>query len=160
MTIAAQISRLDLAVERLERALLSLDRHTYCTAPGRWSPRDILAHLVGWNRHVVKGGKEILQGQLPFYDEDPGENYSKVNAELVRRYPSEDRQELLDELRTTAGELKEFIGSLDLHNWSRDHGVRHAGAVVTVEDTVDELIDDYAHHTDQIHQWANKPAQQ
>ena len=42
---------------------------------------------------------------------------------------------------------------LDPGEWARDYGVRHGGAIVTIENTVDDLIDDYAHHAEQITRW-------
>jgi len=34
--------------------------------------------------------------------------------------------------------------------WSRDYGVRHKAQTVTIRSTVDDLIVDYAHHSEQI----------
>lgn len=155
MTIAAQVGRLRLAVEGLARTVASLSGPRFVDKLDGWSARDIVAHLIGWNRHVVEGSRQIARGELPFYDLDPGENYSKVNAELVRRYPSRDLGELLAELRASGRELEEFLASLDADDWGRDHGVRHRGAVVTIRTTVEELIEDYAHHQEQIERWAS-----
>ncbi len=180
MKIAAQIEKLDRAVEALARSVNALDEPLFLAdlgrleaiarsataskqggagpkssaegggSSGRWSPRDIVAHLVGWNRHVIEGSRQILRGELPFYDLDPGEDYSKVNAALVREIATADRSRLLAELRASARELSRFLQALDPDEWRRDHGVRHAGSVVTVETTVDELIEDYFHHRRQI----------
>jgi hypothetical protein len=151
--IEAQINRLNLAVESLEACVVALERESFLAKLNGWSPRDILAHLIGWNRHVIEGSRQIQRGELPFYDIDPGENYSKVNAALVRHYGSEDRQWLLEQLHNTASELKEYLVALDPANWARDFGVRHDGSRVTISDTVDELIEDYDHHRKQIEDW-------
>jgi hypothetical protein len=66
-----------------------------------------------------------------------------MNDVLVREYSSTDRQEMLDELQDLAQELKGFIRSLDSSEWSRDYGVRHKGAIITIQNTVDELITTY-----------------
>jgi hypothetical protein len=120
-----------------------------------WSPRDILAHLIGWNRHVIEGSRQIQRGELPFYDIDPGENYSTVNAALVHQYSATDRQLLLEELHASARDLQEFLGSLDAEVWASDFGVRHGGSKVTIRDTVEELIEDYDHHRRQIEEWGS-----
>ncbi len=79
-----------------------------------------------------------------------------MNAVLVLEYSSADRQEMLDELKTSAQELRQFIQSLDPDVWSRDYGVRHKGAVITIQNTVDELIEDYDIHKERIKEWADR----
>ena len=83
MTIEDQIGGLDRSVKAFSQCVASLDEQRFLQKLNGWTPRDIVAHLVGWNRYVVKGGRQILRGELPFYDIDPGDNYSKVNAVLV-----------------------------------------------------------------------------
>lgn len=154
VTIETQITRWDLCVEDFARRMAALDEELFLRELNRWSPRDVLAHLIGWNRYIIEGSKQLRRGELPFYDVDPGENYSKVNAVLVREYPSRDKQELLAELRASAQELKQFLQSLDSSAWDRDYGVRHQGSTLTIQNTVDDLIADYVHHGEQIKEWA------
>jgi hypothetical protein len=156
VTIEEQIKRLDDNVGDLIRCVMSLKGKLFLEELNHWSPRDIVAHLTGWNRYLIDGSKQIMRGELPFYDVDPGDNYSKVNAVLVQEYSSRDRRELLDDLRASAGELTQFLQSLDPHNWDHDYGVRHKGLNITVRNSVDELIDDYAHHREQIEKWAKE----
>lgn len=158
MTIEAQLRRLEKNVGDLHRCVSSLDGRLFVTPINRWSPRDIVAHLVGWNRYLVEGGHQIRRGELPFYDIDPGDNYSKVNAILVCKYASTNREELLNDLRVSAEELQQYLRSLDTTEWDRDYGVRHAGATVTIRNSVDELIDDYHHHREQIAAWRDTRA--
>jgi hypothetical protein len=158
MTIEEQLSRLEKRLDELRRCVTSLDEHMFLRPIRQWSPRDIVAHLVGWNRYLVKGADQIRRGELPFYDIEPGQNYSKVNAALVRKYSSTNRDALLDDLRTSAQELQQYLRSLDTTQWNRDYGVRHAGAIITIRNSVDELIDDYDHHTEQISAWRETQA--
>ncbi len=150
MTIEDQIVGLDRSVKAFSQCVASLDEQRFLQKLNGWTPRDIVDHLVGWNRYVVKGGRQILRGELPFYDIDPGDNYSKVNAVLVRAHSSSSSEELLTDLRRSARELKEFLRSVDLSDWNRDHGVRHGGSTITIKNTMDELIADYDHHRKQI----------
>ena len=158
MTIEAQLGRLEKSLDDLRRCVSSLDARLFLTPISGWSPRDIVAHLVGWNRYLVEGGNQIRRGELPFYDIDPGDNYSNVNAALVRKYSSTSRDELLDDLRASAQELQQYLRSLDTTEWDRDYGVRHAGAIITIRNSVDELIDDYHHHREQISTWRESRA--
>jgi hypothetical protein len=156
MTIEMQVSQLGSSVDEFARRVASLDEKLFLTKTDRWSPRDIVAHLIGWNRYIIEGSKQIKRGELPFYDIDPGENYSNVNAVLIRQYSSGDRQGLLDELRASAGELKQFLQSLDHSEWDRDYGVRHQGSTITIRNTVDDLISDYHHHKKQIEECSGR----
>jgi hypothetical protein len=152
-----EIQKRDLsdAVESFARGVTALDQETFLGPLGRWSARDVVAHLIGWNRYIVRGMPQIVRGELPFYDVDPGEDYANVNRQHLSDYPSSVRDELLAELRASGRELSEALSSFDSDAWSRDYGVRHKGQVVTVRSTVDDLIVDYAHHAEQIRRLAN-----
>ena len=156
MSYKTQITQLGVGVEDFARCVHALDEDLFLETLGRWSPRDIVAHLVGWNRYIIKGIKQIKKGELPFYDIDPGENYSNVNAVLIREYPSRERQDLLNELEASARELVQFLESVDPEEWDRDYGVRHRGINITIQNTVEELTADYVHHKEQIVEWAKR----
>ncbi len=145
-----QIKRFSHAVEDFTLSVTPLTENMLLRKLGSWSPRDILAHLIGWNRYIIEGSEQLKRGELPFYDIDPGENYSNVNAVLVSKYSSENKQELLDELQTSAQELQQFLNLLNPTDLERDFGVRHNGVVITIQNTVDEYIEDYVHHRKQI----------
>ncbi len=148
--IEAQKTELAKAVESFATEIESLDDERFLGPLGRWSARDIVAHLIGWNRYTVRGMEQILRGELPFYDVDPGEDFANVNRTHVRDYPSRSKSELLAELRSSAHELSQALSALDLEAWSSDHGVRHKGQIVTIENSVKDLVVDYAHHAAQI----------
>ena len=111
MTIEKQIARLRAAVAALAASAASLSEEGFLTRANGWSPRDIVAHLIGWNRYVIEGSRQIRRGELPFYDVDPGEDYSTVNAALVREYPSQDKQALITTLCsvTSSEDTSEFV---------------------------------------------------
>jgi hypothetical protein len=156
MNIETQMTKFDQSIEDFVQCVASLNEEFFLKRSDHWSPRDVVAHLIGWNRYIIEGSNQIRRGELPFYDIDPGEDYSKMNAVLVLEYSSTDRQEMLDELQVSAQELKRFMRSLDTSEWSRDYGVRHKGDVITIQNTVDELIEDYDIHTERIEEWVRK----
>ena len=156
MSLQQQIERLGEAVESFVTSVFDLSEDLFLSKLNGWSPRDITAHLIGWNRHVIRGSEQIQRGDLPFYDIEPGDDYSKVNEALVRQYDATDRQELTEELRASGRELKRYLTSLDPGAWDRDFGVRHRGTPVTIRATVDALIADYVHHQRQIEQYARE----
>ena len=149
-TIEAQVGRLFDGLRAFEAALVALDEVSFLGPLGNWTPRDVAAHLIGWNRAVVRGSKELLEGQLPFYDVDPGENFARVNAEMVRAVATTDREELLDQLHASVERLAAFLRSLDESDWKRDSGVRNQSEILTVVDTVEALVEDYSHHASQL----------
>jgi hypothetical protein len=151
--IQNQVQRFEVAVERFEASVVSLLPEAFLEQLNGWSPRDILAHLIGWNQHIIEGSNQIQRGELPFYDIDPGENYSKVNAAIVREISGTDRQVLIAKLHSSANELKEYLLTLDPETWAKDYGVRHNESRVTIRETIEELIEDYAHHRKQIENW-------
>ncbi len=150
MTVADQIDELEHCVNAFAGSVTALDERLFLSKVAGWTVRDILAHLIGWNRHIVRGSQQILRGELPFYDVDPGPDYSKVNAALVREYGEVDRAALLESLAASAGELTEFLRAIGPREWDRDFGVRHDGETLTVKSTVDDLIADYDHHRVQL----------
>lgn len=157
MSIKMQITQLGLSVDEFAHCVDSLDEQRFLEKINHWSARDMVAHLVGWNRYIIVGSKQIIKRELPFYDIDPGENYSNVNAVLIRRYASRDKKELLEDLQVSARELKQFLQTLAPGEWAHDYGVRHRGAIVTIKNTIDELIEDYHHHRKQIKAWKKHP---
>ncbi len=156
-TIEQQISNLEEGVLELRVAVEKLGSDAFLGALGNWTPRDVVAHLVGWNRYTAQGAKQLLEGELPFYEIDPGEDYSRVNARLVAEYASEDRVEILAELDKAAGELAEFLRSLSKEQWRGGTGVLAEGEEMTIRQNVDWLIKDHHHHAGQIHDLEGRP---
>jgi hypothetical protein len=150
MTIEDQLEHFERCVEAFAGSVAALDERVFLRKVTDWTVRDIVAHLVGWNRHILRGAKQILRCELPFYDVDPGSDYSKVNAALVREYGDTDRSVLLENLAASAGELTAFLRAIDPVEWDRDFGVRHKGEKLTVKSTVNDLIGDYDHHRRQL----------
>lgn len=153
MSLESRIERLHEVVASFERAVLDLDELRFLVSNGSWTPRDIVAHLIGWNRLVVEGSRQIRAGELPSYDEDPGQDFANVNARLIREHSTEGRRALLIELRASADELATVLGSVEATDWDRDFGVRHGDETLTIRGTVEELLADYVVHAGQLRSW-------
>jgi len=149
-TIETQIENLIEGVREIRLAVEALPEDAFLGPLGNWTPRDIVAHLVGWNRYYIRGSQQLLEGELPFYAIDPGENYSNVNARLVADYSSTNRTELLAEHEKSVHELAEYLRSLSEGEWRDSTGVLLEDEEVTVRQTVDWLIEDHHHHSKQI----------
>jgi hypothetical protein len=154
MTIEEQLDNLDGSMQRFIRCIYSLPEALFLKKMGDWSPRDVLAHLIGWNRYTIEGCQQVRRGELPFYLIDPGDDFSKVNAVSVRKYHSRSRRKLVSELEASAQELRQFLLSVDAREWEADYGVRYKGEPVTIQNTFDALVLDYVLHRRQIEEWA------
>ena len=155
MIVDEQVNKLTRRIEDFAGYIDSLPKNLFLKKIDDWSPRDILAHLIGWNRYTTEGGQQIARGETPSYFIDPGDDFCKVNAVLVREYHSTNKQELLSELKVSTRELKQFLLSLDPVEWESDHGVSFEGGRVTIKNTVDALIGDYVQHKEQIMRWVD-----
>ncbi|MDI6785007.1 MAG: ClbS/DfsB family four-helix bundle protein [bacterium] len=159
-TIRQQIETFDKNLEDFIRCIKSLSKNQFIKKINGWSSRDILAHLIGWNYYTISGAENIRRRTSPDYLSNPGENFSKVNAELVRKYASPVRRKLLAELKTSSQELKRYMSRLDPSEWNRDFGVKWEGSSITIRNTIDALINDYVRHRKQIEEYRNRQARQ
>ena len=149
-TIEAQIGRLNEGVREIRAAVEALTDDTFLGPLGNWTPRDVVAHLIGWNRYYVRGARQLLEGELPFYHVEPGEDYGNVNARIVAEYRSESRSALLTEHESAASELADFLTQLTERQWSTSTGVMLDSEELTIRKEVDWLIEDHHHHSQQL----------
>ena len=131
----------------------SLSPQQFMTHIGNWTPRDIVAHLVGWNRNVLVGCQQIQSGLQPFYHVDGPNDYHSLNAEIVARFNSTDRAALLRELAKGRDLLVSYLEGVDEQQWTRDFGVHHyRGGPATIGRAIESLTADYVAHAAEIAQ--------
>ena len=152
--IRQQAADLERNVRDFIRCITALSEDKFLARIDGWTPRDITAHFIGWNLYSIRGCRQLMHQELPFYLEDPGEDYSNVNAELVKKHSSTDRDELITLLRTTSEELAGFMLSIDEDDWERDWGIAWQGEPVTLRNSIEPLVQDYVDHRRQIEAWA------
>jgi hypothetical protein len=152
MTVEESIAWLDANAARFATCIASLPEDLFLAPMDAWAPRDVLAHLIGWNRYTVEGGKLLVEGKMPPFFQDAGDDFAAVNAVLVQTYPLRDRRALLAELETSLQELRRYLRSLSAEEW--EAGVMHGQHAITLQNSVQALVVDYAGHTEQIERWA------
>ncbi len=146
-----QLSDLEAAYDAYVRTIQDLTPEAFLASLGDWSPRDILAHFIGWNRVTLTGCQEVQQGKEPFYFYDGTNDYRIVNAGFLAQYDSTDREALLSELAASKDVLVTYLKGVNEQVWERDTGVVHyRGGPATVTRCVDSLIRDYRKHRDEI----------
>ena len=154
--IKKQIDNLNINIQAYIKCIDSLPEPLFQERIDSWTPRDITAHLIGWNLYTIKGCRQIKQGELPFYLNDPGDDFCKVNAFLVKEYDEKDRKKLIKQLKSSAKELKNYLSAVSPVDWETDFGVTFWGETITIKNSVGALIVDFANHRKQIEKWAEK----
>jgi len=159
MSRANPITEFETAIENFSECIRALDDGLFLAPLNNWSPRGVLAHLIGWNEYHIKGTDQILKGEEPFCESEHDENYCKVNADHSRRISSTDREELLEQLADSAKNLAEHTAAVPIEDYDRDFGSRYKDGeegeeVLTVAGVFRETIEDINHHRVQIEDWA------
>ena len=154
--IKEQLTNYNRCVREYVKCIESLPEALFLKKMDDWAPRDVTAHLIGWNLHKIKGCLQIKKGEVPFYFIDPGDDFCEVNALLVRKYDSRDKNKLINQLNASTEKLCEFLATLDPADWETDFGVRLMGRTVTIKNSIEAMAYDFINHRQQIEKWAEK----
>jgi hypothetical protein len=134
--------------------VLSIPDELFLSPIHTWAPRDVVAHLIGWNKEMIGVIETILAGETPAYYADAPNDFSTYNARFVAQYSSTVREELLTELQSSMDQLKDFIRSLPEGELDADHGVvHHRGDPATIRHTILAFKSDYEFHAEEIRGW-------
>lgn len=146
-----QLTDLETACTAFIETMRGLSAKGLLASLGDWTPRDIAAHLIGWNRITLAGCSALCEGAEPFYFHDGTNDYRKINAKFLRQFPSTERDELLKEIAITRDVLVAYLKTIAESEWELDTGVVHyRGDPATVARCVDSLIRDYRKHRQEI----------
>ena len=119
-----------------------------------WTPRDVVAHLIGWNRYMILACKDIMRGDPPGYYVEHNINYRDINAGFVQQYDSRNRDVMLGELAKSLEQLQTFVRGLPPDDLARDFGVTYyRGGAATIGRTLQSLATDYEEHAEEIRAW-------
>jgi uncharacterized damage-inducible protein DinB len=105
----------------------------------KWSAKDILAHIVGWEVEVIKQFREFLVNP----DVDDNYDIDSFNENSVSSRKSKTWEEIIEELELSQKELSILITTLsrkDIYNEDR------------YSEWVEVLISHYKHHKSQLQQ--------
>jgi hypothetical protein len=146
-----QLTDLDAAYQAFVQTVNGLSPASFLRSLGDWTPRDIAAHFVGWNRITLVGCGQVREGSEPFYFYDGTNDYRRVNAGFLRRFNSAERAVLLRQMAVGMDALVAYLKTIDKAEWEADTGVVHyRGGPATVARCVDSLIRDYHKHREEI----------
>lgn len=118
---------------------------------GGWAPRDVVAHLIGWNQHIRSGCDEIRAGRAPSYHRDAPNDYRSINAGFTAAYGSQDANILLVQLAEASRELREYFEQVSDADWTRDFGAQHyRGGPATIDRCAESITREYGEHGREI----------
>jgi hypothetical protein len=150
------IERLAASVNAFAACIRALPDDVFPRRFTDWAPRDVVAHLIGWNRATLDAIPLIRRGEMPSYIMDLPNDFANVNAASVRTYSATEQATLLDTLDRSADELLAALRSLDPWDWMHDFGARNPiGQPILIQRQVDALADDYRAHAHEIERWAH-----
>ncbi len=153
MTREKDLQALQSAFESFTACITTLAVPVFLRPVTQWAPRDVVAHLIGWNRYTRAGCEQIRQGLIPFYFTDAGNDFRHINANSVQTYASAEKHALLEELTASFQALQRFLICLPPEAWEADYGVRYQGGPITIANTVGALRRDYLEHTKDLEKW-------
>jgi hypothetical protein len=155
----AALSSLQRAYQDFTARILPLTDEQFLSAVDSWSPRDVVAHLIGWNGLMIEASRSILGGNAPAYYADAANDYSHINAGFTAKYSCPSKVALLSELQASMKSFEAFILALPAGELAADHGVRHySGVPASVYKIIQSLAGDYDYHTRQISEWIDRDA--
>ncbi len=146
--LATAIAQFSAAVEA-QPDVLFLHAHA-----GR-TPRDIVAHLIGWNYAAVAARTAIGRGELPASLVAPGPDFSATNARAMATYASRDKATLLAQLRDSAAAWDAMLRELPAAAWDETNGLQLGTWSVSNGNLVAALTEDYEHHREELRQWSS-----
>jgi len=146
-----QLADLELAYTLFMQTASALSPEDLMKSLGDWTPRDILAHFIGWNRITLVGCAELCESVEPFYFYDGTNDYRKVNASFIKKYNSTSGDELLEQIKSTMNTLVSYMGTIEEIEWELDTGIVHyRDGPASVARCVDSLIRDYRKHREEV----------
>ncbi len=148
------IATLRASLEEFVRCVESLPEEVFLTKIVNWTPRDVVAHLIGWNRQTREGCDEMRAGTEPFYFSDIEHDFRHVNAAAVARYAGTEKRALINELIASHRELEHYLMAMEPEAWDRDFGIRYRDRPVTIRSTIKAIARDYDRHRQRLEESA------
>lgn len=117
---------------------------------GRWTIKDLLAHLAGWDFTNMAAIKSVLAGRLPEFYEHHDRDWQTYNAMLVKKHRKGTYRELLSTVGNSQKKLVELLQSISPESFNQDFGVRFRGYKVTIQRLLEAETKDEQVHCRQI----------
>ncbi|MFQ6088060.1 MAG: DinB family protein [Candidatus Methanofastidiosia archaeon] len=117
----------------------------------KWSVKDVLSHVVGWDFYTITAIEECLQDKMPFYFDL---NWDKLNEEEVQKRRNLSLKEVLDELEQSHKALLDFVSEFSEDRLTEYHGHRWRRYKITPESLLQVTIHHDIFHARKIREAA------
>ncbi len=148
MTREEFIVAAEIAFERLMTPTRGLPPHLMeePMADGKWSFKDLAAHLIYWDGLAVRALEEAYYGRA--FDWSDYRDFDALNAQAVERLRGQNLKRVLAELRLTHSTMTEAVRRV-----ADEDLLVHNEIPLWLIETVP---DHYEHHTPQVVEWAER----
>jgi hypothetical protein len=127
---------------------------------GHWCAKDLVAHLIGWDKTNLSAVQEILNGERPsffqFYDKD----WQSFNTNLVNQHRREPFSDLLVDAEGSHHGLVAYLLSLAEVQILEGKSPREKGRPVTIRRLLGAEAEDERKHAEQVRtflqRWRNE----
>ena len=155
------LARLVAAKERLLSAITGLDEQTLTTEPvvGDWTVKDMLGHIVSWDKEFRREIRLILQGEHPGYGLviDGSDDFAGWNEHWIAEKRGWSWARMLADLEQDTKQAAELILALSPQEYRRRGGTPWKRAALTRPETpsredtdsVDTLVTFHWRHANQ-----------
>ena len=117
---------------------------------GIWSPREMLAHLAGWDDTNCNAADEVLAGELPTFYKFYDKGWVSYNAMLVQKYTCSGCGDLLLRVRESHEKMIASFGLIPAREIWKDRGIRARGWKVTIGRLLQAELSDEEEHYSQL----------
>lgn len=150
-SIPTIVSDLEFGRAKLLEAINGLSRHELTEIPiyEGWTIKDVLAHVIGWDRRVISTLPLMLQNRA---GEVAGVDVDLFNQESVNAWRDKSLAEVRAEIQSTHRYIVEIIAGLD-HKEIDLRRERH-GRIITIRSYVIDVMTDHdREHAAEIELW-------
>ncbi|MGM7684958.1 DinB family protein [Cytobacillus sp. Hm23] len=123
-------------------------------AEGKWTVRDIIAHIMLWDKYFLENAIRKIKSQQPLTSRHV--NFDDFNNNAVQYGKTKDKDTLISETISYRREIIEHLTSVPRENYEHKY-VDEDGNHFTIKSYLDGFIPHDSHHKSQIEQYLNKP---
>jgi hypothetical protein len=81
---AGDLQLLRQGMQALTESIEPLSTEEFLRLVTEWSPRDVMAHLIGWNVYTLDGCRDVQRGSVPFYLADAQHDFRHLTLSRVK----------------------------------------------------------------------------
>jgi len=136
-----QKNRLDSLAETVSAAAVYLEQSDRYLSDGYQTTRQVLSHLVFWQREYVSIAESLVEGREPILRK---ETYADLNAAAACEFESKSMADMAHLLLEYQAKLGQVLRRLP--DWEIMYPVKYGGRLKSVTDRLPEIESHIGHH--------------